>query len=719
MKVTNFNIKINRENVLNLIECYPDSPIYEEVLDEFEEMLEEAYDRAEPAALLQFGFISEYDVSEYGANITEALYNINSVGKELTKWSSELFEQGDYLRGMLADAMADDYLFQIDMMMQEQIVDLCKKEGYGVVRRVEAPVDIPMEAQKTALEVTNATEEIGLKIKESYMYDPVKSTCQIYLLDRNSREYRTEHDCSKCPRLDCKLRNLQKFPITVRKGHEEIEIQGIERETLMESFRKQGIYLSAVCAGRGTCGKCKVQVLEGEIKPSAEDERFFSEKELEQGYRLACRAVPNKSCVVSLECGEEEGFSIVSEGKDKLVESEISQNGVYGIAVDIGTTTIAMQLVDMQKETIVDVFTTINRQRVYGADVISRILEANHGRLEDLQKSILEDLQNGIHELLKGKNISAEKMVVSANTTMVHLLMGYSCETLGVYPFTPVNLNTIHTSGKELFGTEEYDFSITIFPGISTYVGGDITAGLYVCDFDKSDKPAVLIDLGTNGEMAVGCKDRVIVTSTAAGPAFEGGNIKHGIGSVQGAISNVTLEDGKVSLKTIGDAKPQGICGTGVIDITYELVKAGLVDETGLLEEDYFENGFPITDNISFYQKDIREIQLAKSAVRAGLETILINYGITYDEIDKIYIAGGFGYKMDIEKAIGIGLLPEKCADRIEAIGNSSLRGAVKYLLNEDAAQRIDHIVRCSAETHLSNDKNFNEFYMEYMYFES
>lgn len=723
MKITNFDIKVKKENVFMIIDCYPSSPIYEEVEEEFNEMLEEAYEKLAPVALLEFGCISNYDLNEYGENITEALYCISSLGSEIGKWSSAFFSEGNYLKGMLADAIADDYLFQMDSQLGDRIIQMCKEKDCGIIRRLEAPQDIAMEVQKTAWEVTNAEHEIGLRIKESYMYDPVKSTCQIYLLDKKSKEYKVEHDCSKCDRKDCKMRKLQKFPIIVKSGTEEKDIVGVERQSLMEALQTQGIYLSAVCGGKGTCGKCKVQILEGEISPSKEDEKFFSYEELAKGYRLACKAFPNKKCIISLGENNEEEFSVISDYGETQHKTVTLKEGRYGIAVDIGTTTIAMQLVDLNKQAVVDVFTTINRQRAYGADVISRMEASNNGKLEKLQKSILEDLNHGIYKLLQGKDIAIEGMAIGANTTMVHLLMGYSCEGLGVFPFTPVNIDTIYTSYSELFGTDECKFEITILPGISTYVGGDITAGLYACDFDKREKVSVLIDLGTNGEMAIGCKDKILVTSTAAGPAFEGGNITHGTGSIAGAICNVSLENGTVKVKTIHDSSPIGICGTGVIDVTYELVKKELVDETGLLEEAYFENGILLAKGkdgkeISFYQKDVREIQLAKSAVRAGLETLLINYGVTYDDIETLFIAGGFGYKMDTQKAIGIGLLPEECKDKIETIGNSSLRGAFCYLVDSDAKERVHEIIRCAQEVNLSNDKKFNEFYMDYMYFE-
>lgn len=315
---------------------------------------------------------------------------------------------------------------------------------------------------------------------------------------------------------------------------------------------------------------------------------------------------------------------------------------------------------------------------------------------------------------------------------MGHLLMGYSCETLGVYPFTPVDIGTITSSFEEMF--EEQIVSdgedgirllakVILLPGISAFVGADISSGMLVCDFDKLEKPCLLIDLGTNGEMALGNKERILVTSTAAGPAFEGGNISCGMGSVPGAICNVSIDGKNIQLKTIGDKAPIGLCGTGVIETVCELVKEELVDETGMLEEDYFEEGYelaktPDGEPIVFTQKDVREIQLAKSAVRAGIETLMKRYGVSYGDIDKVFLAGGFGYKIDLEKTIGIGMLPEEFREKTTAIGNSSLGGTIIYLTEEGANERLDKIVALSSEVELSSDKDFNNFYTEYMFFE-
>ena len=236
--------------------------------------------------------------------------------------------------------------------------------------------------------------------------------------------------------------------------------------------------------------------------------------------------------------------------------------------------------------------------------------------------------------------------------------------------------------------------------------------------FENRERPSVLIDLGTNGEMAIGCRDKILVASTAAGPAFEGGNIVCGTGSVPGAVCSVSLAGKQVHIETIADATPTGICGTGVIDAVYELKKEDIIDETGLMQKPYFENGFPLSEegNIRLYQKDIREIQLAKSAVRAGMETLISKYGITYNEIENIYIAGGLGYQMNIQKAEDIGLLPAGCGERIHAVGNSCLKGTVKYLLNRNAQKITEAIAGTAEEINLSNDKEFQEFYMEHMY---
>ena len=737
MKITDFNIEISAENVCAFLDGDKTGDLYEEIMEELEEMLPQAYEKIRPVALLEFGDLEGYSIEADGKKVKEALFGVCSIGKEMGEWSTRLFAEGDYLGGMLADAIADDYLFQMDDVIQETVVSMCKERGRGIAGRAEAPKDLPMSIQKRAWDVTRAEEE-GIGIKKSYMYDPVKTVCHVYLLDDNTKRYHPEHDCSKCNNLTCKRRNLPSVNIRVVTGEKETVIKGRKADSLLKTLQEHDIFIPAVCGGRGTCGKCSVRFTYGVVEPSEEDRKFFSKEKLEEGYRLACKAYPGQACTVILDERESSGFFVLTDegtadpaygaSQDDSAEQkedvQIQGNPAdvsYGIAVDIGTTTIAMQLLELPERRTADVFTDINRQRAYGADVISRIEASNAGQKEELRKSICEQLAAGFHKLTDGKERKVSRMVIGGNSTMIHLLMGYSCETLGVYPFTPVDISLTHTTCRELFGLQDQEFDVMICPGVSTYVGGDITAGMYALDFDKREKPCVLVDLGTNGEMAIGCKDRIMVTSTAAGPAFEGGNIVCGTGSIPGAICKVELDGEKVKLETIGNEEPCGICGTGVIDAVYELKKEEIMDETGLMEDPYFEDGLLLSEKnggIRFYQKDVRELQLAKSAVRAGLETLISKYGITYDDIEHIYIAGGFGYQMDVQKAAHIGLLPAECLDKISAAGNTCLKGTIKALTDENAEERLRHLSGLASEVQLSNDKEFQEFYMEYMYFE-
>lgn len=525
---------------------------------------------------------------------------------------------------------------------------------------------------------------------------------------------------------------MGEYTVYVRRNGKMLEITGLCGESLMDAFIRNDIYISAACGGKGKCGKCGVRFSQGATEITETDRKFFDEKELEEGWRLSCLAYPTETCTVEIETGDESDFEIIADYQERQEGSEELEEEFYDIGIDIGTTTIAVNLVGGTSRKICGTCTSINRQRAYGADVISRIQASNDGKKEELMISIRKDLYEGIHQVVCERGISPDlikKIAIAGNTTMGHLLMGFSCETLGVYPFTPVDISTIHTDFQKMFsGIEGLDeewihAEIILLPGISTYVGADISSGMLYCGFDKASKPSLLIDLGTNGEMALGCKDRIMVTSTAAGPAFEGGNISCGMGSVKGAICGVDITDGKISVQTIGGEKPIGLCGTGVIETVSELLKEELIDETGMLDEDYFDDGYPLAqteegESIVFTQKDVREIQLAKSAVRAGVETLLLRYGIGYDDVDKVYLAGGFGYKINLDKAVSIGLLPEELRDRIEAVGNSSLGGAVVYLTESDASVRLDHIVNVSEEIALSTDKDFNRFYTDYMFFE-
>lgn len=281
----------------------------------------------------------------------------------------------------------------------------------------------------------------------------------------------------------------------------------------------------------------------------------------------------------------------------------------YGVAVDIGTTTLAFALLKRQTGEVIDVYTMVNHQRSYGADVISRIQAANGQNGKKLTTCILTDIKNGIHTLWQRnpqKKISSA--VIAGNTVMMHLLRGYSCLGFTKYPFTKIALDMEELPFAKLLSqaddvrTEEVkeeieDISVTILPGISAFVGADITAGIFACNMIKEGQISLLLDLGTNGEMALRTNTGIYVTSTAAGPAFEGGNIRWGMGSVDGAIANAKFVGGRLTVHTIGEKTPVGICGTGVIETVAELLQAGIIDANGKLIEPYFKTGYPLAEN--------------------------------------------------------------------------------------------------------------------------
>ena len=526
-------------------------------------------------------------------------------------------------------------------------------------------------------------------------------------------------------------------PIKVRINNQVKQIECNEEENLLEAMRRQGIPYYSDCGGRGTCGKCKIRIIDTSLVEGPEDGKKLTERERQEGYRLACRAYPKGELTIELNHYDERIEAVVGlKELTSIPPYPLVTGEEYAVAIDLGTTTLVLQLIHSQTGEILSSMSMMNPQRSFGADVISRMKASNDGHREELRWLILDALLMGMEQLSLEAALPMDQLhhiTIAGNTTMVHLLMGYSCEELGRYPFTPVHVGRVQGEFSELFGacwerrrsikadSNTIRARVTVLPGISAFVGGDIASGLGLCGFEHNERICLFLDLGTNGELAIGNRDKLLVTSTAAGPAFEGGNISIGIGSVPGAIHKLSWKEEELELKTIGDQEPMGLCGTGVIELCSLLLEKGIMDGTGLLQEDYFENGYPLYQSehqqLRFLQRDIRELQLAKAAIRAGIELLIRSYGCSYEEIDKVYLAGGFGYVLPIEKAVHIGLLPEELKDRVVAIGNSSLAGAIQYAINPDFSAVLDKVVLMAEEIHIANQEDFQELYIKHMNF--
>lgn len=717
-------VEIDREQVLRQIDCYKESDLYEEVAQEYEEILEEMYSLCEPVFLMEKGEVGPELAREDLPEGTPVLFVISSIGKGISEYSTRAFAMGDYLKGMLSDAMADSALFSLEKEFAPLLKDACANYQMGIKKRLEAPHDIPMEAQRIVWEKTNAYNLCGIGISTGYMLDPVKSNAVIYVLTDEPEVFRHQHDCRNCDRFDCKLRNIPDIPVKVIDDKKTFLINIKEKQSILEALNTVDASFGAVCGGAGKCGKCKIQLLKGYLPKTEADSACFTKEELDMGMRLSCRAFPTEPLEISLKFQGEESFQILA-GDTEPVNRNNEELQDFGIAVDIGTTTIAMQLISLKTGRCHAVQTGLNHQRRYGADVIARIKASTEGKAEALRNSIRVDLQDGFKELIKKAGVLPEdvkEVVIAGNTTMGHLLMGYPCESLGVFPFTPVNIHSIQADYEAVFDTKFLSAQVRLLPGISAFVGADITAGIYECEMHRTKEYTLFIDLGTNGEIVLGNAEKMLATSTAAGPAFEGGNILWGVGSIEGAICSAKDVNGEMKIQTIGDKFPVGICGTGVLELIAELTKAEIIDETGCLAEEYFEDGYPVAvttsgETITLTQKDVREVQLAKAAVRAGIETLLLRYGIEKEQVSRVFIAGGFGVRVDCKKAIEIGMFAKEFHEKIKAVGNTSLSGAVKAL-RQKKWEEIEKLAEGVKEINLSADKDFNRFYMDCMYFE-
>lgn len=498
------------------------------------------------------------------------------------------------------------------------------------------------------------------------------------------------------------------------------------QETLGEALRRAGYPVEFPCGGRGTCGKCRCQVVAGRTELSEEEKKLLTKEELERGERLLCRCVFLTDGAVRLpeSSGAIAGASLMGRTTRTGQEPSAEAGRDYEVAVDIGTTTIAMALRECGSGQVTEAITKNNSQRCYGADVLSRVAAAKEGHQKEMQMLVWQDVLAGLDTLMAGKNGRVRRMAVAANTTMQHIFAGDSCEGLGAAPFTPVSLALRRYTGAELYPKipQEYaNLEVILLPGISAFIGADIVSGMYACEMVKSSKPVLLLDIGTNGEMVLGDENGFLATAAAAGPALEGAGISCGTAGVAGAVNSVSLLGNRMVMHTIGEKKPVGLCGTGVLELAYELVKQGIVDKTGTFQENYRENGYPVAvtadgKQLAFTQEDMRQLQMAKAAIRSGIELLLTEKGLSPEEVSAVYLAGGLGYKLNAYKAAGIGLLPVKLRDKAVAVGNSSLSGALKYL-EQSEDDKLKQLVERTREMNLAAHPGFESLYYQNMNF--
>jgi uncharacterized 2Fe-2S/4Fe-4S cluster protein (DUF4445 family) len=436
------------------------------------------------------------------------------------------------------------------------------------------------------------------------------------------------------------------------------------------------------CGGTGLCGGCGVRVLAGSLPATGADLAVFSAAELADGWRLACQAHALSPLV--LECGQwqmdvlTDNSGLPAAGKQGL-----------GIAIDLGTTTIAAQLIDLATGSVLAVETSLNPQAPHGSDVMSRIRAALAGA--DLTSAVRIALRQMIAQLAHGREQEVAEVVLVGNTVMHHLFAGLDVEPLSHVPFHSSHQEAQFFAPEELCWPLPTACQIRFERCLGGFVGSDILAGILAVGMASTDDLIALVDLGTNGEIAIGNRHGIVCASTAAGPAFEAGSIRMGMRAATGAISRVALQDGEMLATVVGDAEARGICGSGLVDAVAAGLQRGRILPSGRIADG--TKIFPVKAPVVLYQADIRELQLAKAAIASGFKLLLKRQGASAGNLQSIYFAGAFGNYVHIESALAIGLI-EAPRSLIHAAGNTALRGAKILLLasTEPAMPTIEHI---------------------------
>jgi uncharacterized 2Fe-2S/4Fe-4S cluster protein (DUF4445 family) len=462
------------------------------------------------------------------------------------------------------------------------------------------------------------------------------------------------------------------------------------------------------CGGRGRCRGCRVKVLEGDLEATSEQHAILTPQEIREGWRLACRSRATGN--LTLEIAQWETAILADQ-----TAFEFTPREGLGIAVDLGTTTLVAQLLDLRTGHVLGVRTALNPQVAYGSDVMSRV---ERGLTAEGLAGLRDAIRRGIGvlaaKLLAGARSEQgplRQIVVVGNTVMHHLFCGIDPEPLAHYPFEPVR------DGLEVFPASALgwrlpaDPPVEFLPCLGGFVGSDILAGILATKMHESEALVGLIDLGTNGEIVFGNRERMICASTAAGPAFEGGRISAGMRAATGAITEVSIVDGALECHVLGHVAPRGICGSGLVDAVAAGLDLGVIRNTGRLANGAKE--FPLMAPVALTQADIRELQLAKAAIAAGIRIVLKKWGAKPDEVRTVYLAGAFGNYVNRASARRIGLIdfPD---ERLHPAGNTALLGAKMALFGGDdfasIRRRTEHIS-------LAADPEFQDTYVGEMLF--
>jgi uncharacterized 2Fe-2S/4Fe-4S cluster protein (DUF4445 family) len=529
---------------------------------------------------------------------------------------------------------------------------------------------------------------------------------------------------------------------------------------LLDAARAANIQLETPCEGTGTCGKCRVRLAAAQHAQVEEaDHDLLTQAERDEGWALACLTTVKGDVTVGISEAKPEGLRILSEGRTvdvvlqpwftKNLAPDRSQTQVFaggelvgsepgdttarlhGVAIDIGTTTLVVALNDLRTGHELAVASNLNPQARYGQDVLSRIkLGSTPEGLQTLHGELIQELNRLIDDTLAQTGLSRSSVyeaIFSGNTTMLHLGAGVNPASLGKYPYTPALQGGQHLTAEKVGLALASGGLVYLPPIISAYVGADITAGILATRLPELRGTTLFIDIGTNGEMVLAVDGKLTATSTAAGPAFEGMNIACGMRAGRGAIEQVAFTQQGITTKTIADQPPVGLCGSGLLDAVGEMAAHQAIDKSGRFRANGASVGTPWHDRweslegttvfrlsgpVYLSQKDIRQVQLAKAAIRTGIDLMLRANQLAPAQVDRVLIAGSFGFHLRTASLIHLGLLPPEFADRVEFVGNTAKTGAQALLLSRTAREQLIATSAQVRSLELANDTAFQKAFV-------
>ena len=505
--------------------------------------------------------------------------------------------------------------------------------------------------------------------------------------------------------------------------------------TLLDAANAAGIILNTPCGGKGACKKCIVILASDQIEVLAC--QYIIDRDLTVTVPLASRLFEQK--ILQYDLGK------MIQVLPPVIKPADAAGRTYGLAVDIGTTTVVVNLVDLSSGGIVAAEADFNPQARHGDDVISRISFAKDDRgLTELQRLIIECLNSLISALCKKNGIDPShicEIAAVGNTTMNHIFLHLPIAQLGHAPYKAHSLDAHDVPARELGLQINPDANVHTVENIAGFVGSDTVAGALAVEINLADKPTLLVDIGTNGEIVCGSKDKLYAASCAAGPAFEGARISRGSRAVTGAIQAVVINDNDIDIDVIGDKPPQSICGSGLVDAVAVMLDLGVLDFSGRIRRvDSPAAGLPpavarrlVAKNdqpafvlaydkngraaVTLTQQDIRQVQLAKAAIAAGIRLLLEKLNLQPDDLDRILLAGAFGNYIKPASALRIGLLPKVAPERIHFVGNAAASGARMILLSRQARAAAGHLARKIQYVEIAHEPEFADVYTDSMTF--